>query len=60
MMARIVAVAVAFLCLGALVVESRPRPRDNSPSKLEKTCPFEGAWAPCFIVDEALQQQWDI
>lgn len=59
MAARITAALMALACVLALAWETRAKPRDRSPSKLEKSCHYEGNWLPCFIRDEALQQQWD-
>ncbi|EIM25766.1 hypothetical protein [Microvirga lotononidis] len=61
MTGRVVAVLVGLLCLLALGWETHAQPkRQLHPSKLEKTCPYQGAWMPCFIRDEALSQQWDV
>lgn len=54
MAARITSL-IAAACLLALAMETWPTPRDRSPSKLEKSCHYEGNWLPCFIRDEALQ-----
>lgn len=51
--------AAVLMLAAAMVVSYTPRPVRH-PSKLEKTCPFAGAWMPCHIRDEALQQTWDI
>ncbi len=60
MTARLIAALVAVACLVALAIETRAQPRPRHPSKLEKTCPYAGAWMPCFIRDEALSQQWNV
>ena len=59
MLARLAALVV-LLCLIAFGIRAGEPPRISSPSKLEKTCPFNGAWVPCFIRDEALSQQWNV
>ena len=60
MLGRLLAVLAALLCLLGLAWGYQAKPRNLHPSKLEKTCPFGGAWVPCFIRDEALQQTWEI
>lgn len=53
-------IAGGFIMLAVLAAcAMKPKPA-SPPTKLERTCPFEGAWMPCFIVDEALQPQWSI
>lgn len=49
---------VAYGAVGYCMIE-KPHPV-AAPTKLEKTCAYRGAWMPCFIRDEALQQQWSI
>lgn len=60
MTARNIAALVVLGCLIALAVETHPKPRNLSPSRLERTCFYKGAWLPCFIRDEATSQTWDI
>ena len=59
-MAARLAALVALLCLIAFGIRAGEQPRNLSPSKLEKTCFYQGTWLPCFIKDEALQTSWDI
>jgi hypothetical protein len=57
---RLIGPLVLFVLLvAALAISYQPRPQRH-PSKLEKTCPYNGAWLPCFIRDEALQQTWNV
>jgi hypothetical protein len=58
-----VAVVLCVAIFGLLLhfeAKARAKERDRRPSKLEKTCPFEGAWVPCFIVDEAVPYRADV
>jgi hypothetical protein len=71
-MAARIAALVAIACLVALVIETWPRPRDLSPSRLERTCsitskgthplfdPPRQTFVPCHLLDEYLQQTWSI
>ena len=55
---RLIGPLLAFvLLMGGLALSYSPKPAQSFPNKLEKTCPFEGAWVPCFIVDSTLTSQ---
>lgn len=58
MAARTIAALVALACLTGCAIA--PAPKASSPSRLEKSCPAGPFYVPCFIMDEATGQQWDI
>lgn len=60
MTARLIAALAVLLCLLGMAWETRAKPRNFHPSRLEKSCPAGPFFVPCFIKDEALQQTWDI
>ena len=64
---RLLGPLVLVLLAAALAASYSPKPAQSFPNKLERTCriysendPDMMAHAPCFIVDEYLQPQWDV
>jgi hypothetical protein len=65
---RLIGPLLAFvLLMGGLALSYSPKPAQSPPNRLERTCriyserdPDMMAHAPCFIVDEYLQPQWNV
>lgn len=72
MVLRLIAGLTALLCLLGLAYGTRQKPRNVTPTKLERTCsittkgthplfdPPRQAFVPCHLLDEYLQASWSI